>query len=538
LARIHPILAALAVLTLALPASSSAEEPVDLVMVSRIREEGIRHSQVMETVRQITDGLGPRLTGSPQLKEANEWTRHRFEEWGLANAHLEPYPFGRGWSFSRVAVHMTKPQAMPLYALPKAYTPGTDGPVRGPVVVAVLKKEADLEPWKGKLAGKVVLIDDPEDLSQPAKVLPREYDEDSLRDLGTFEIPKESNAEERMKAGRTRYSFRVALNRFLADEKVLATLEPSSRPWGVLRVSRGGSYTPGESAGVPALIMAAEQYNRLHRMVSAGRETELEVEVATRFHDEDRNAYNTLAEIPGTERGDRGGELVMVGAHLDSWHTGTGATDDAAGCAIVMEAMRILKALKVKPRRTIRAALWTGEEQGLFGSVSYVANHFGSWSGPADPEQRAWLLPMYWKGEGTLRIRPDHAKLSAYFNVDNGGGKIRGLYSEDNVAVVPIFNAWLAPLHDLGADTVTLRPTGDTDHESFLDVGLPGFQFIQDELDYAARTHHSNMDVYDHLQREDMIQASVVLASVLYDAAMRPEKLPRLPLPEPNAPQP
>jgi hypothetical protein len=533
LARIHPVLVALAAFVLALP--SIAEEPVDLGMVSRIRDEGMRRSQVMETVRQLTDDLGPRLTGSPQLKEANEWTRHKLEEWGLANAHLESYAFGRGWSFSRAAVHMTQPQATPLYALPKAYTPGTDGPVRGPVVVATLKKEDDFKPWKGNLAGKIVLIDEPFDFSMPDEVEPREYTDEGLRDIERYEIPRERDVNAFKKASVARSAFRQTLNRFLAEEKVLATIEPSTRPWGVLRVSRGGSYVPGESVGVPALVMSAEQYNRLHRMVSDGKKVELEVEVEARYYDDDPNAYNTVAEIPGT---DRSGEVVMVGAHLDSWHTATGATDDGAGCAIVMEAMRILNTLKVKPKRTIRVALWTGEEQALNGSIAYVTDHFASWSGPTDPERRAALSPMSWKGEGTLRVLPGHAKLAAYFNVDNGSGKIRGIFGEGNAAAVPIFEAWLAPFHDLGADTVTLRSTGGTDHLSFLNVGLPGFQFIQDELDYEARTHHSNMDVYDHLQREDMIQASVVLASILYHAAMRPEKLPRLPLPEPNAAQP
>jgi hypothetical protein len=515
--------------------SQAAEEPVDLGMMSRIRDEGFRHSQVMDTVRQLTDDMGPRVTGSPQLKEANEWARQRMVGWGLANAHLEPYPFGRGWSFSHSAVDMLKPQQVPLHALPKAYTPGTEGPVQGSAVIAILKKEDDLEPWKGKLAGKVVLIDDPEDLSKPPEVAPREYSAEGLHDLEAYEIPKERDPEESRKSSLTRASFRRAVNRFLTEEKALATLEPSARPWGVMRVSRGGSYRPDENAGVPALVMAAEPYNRLYRLVKEGKEVDLQIEVAARFHDEDRNAYNTVAEIPGS---DKSGELVMVGAHLDSWHGGTGATDNAAGCAIVMEAMRILEALKVKPKRTIRVALWTGEEEGLLGSIAYVADHFGSWSGPTDPERRALLSPYNWRNEGTLRIRPDHAKVAAYFNVDNGGGRIRGIYAEGNAAVKPIFDAWLAPLHDLGADTVTLRPTDSTDHVSFLDVGLPGFQFVQDELDYEARTHHSDMDVYDHLQREDLMQASVVLASFLYDAATRPEKLPRLPLPEPNAAQP
>jgi hypothetical protein len=540
LPRIQTALAA-AALALALPLH--AEEPVDLAMVSRIREEGFQHSQVMETARQLTDEIGPRLTGSPQLKEANEWTRRRFEEWGLANAHLEPYPFGRGWSFSRTAVHMIKPWPMPLHALPKAYTPGTGGPVRGPVVIAVLKTESDFAAWKGKLAGKIVLLEEPRDPSrtaptQTADAAPRRYSAEGLRELETYEIPKPVNVEEYKKALISRAAFRLALNRFLADEKVLATVLLSSHDWGVLRVTRAGSYSPDESVGVPALVMAAEPYNHLYRLVNGGKEAELEIEVAARFYDEDHNAYNTVAEIPGTAQGGRAVELVLAGAHLDSWHTGTGATDNAAGCAIVMEAMRILETLNVKPRRTIRAVLWSGEEEGDLGSLAYVSDHFGSWSGPTDPQRRALLYPYAWQGEGMLRVRPAHAGLSAYFNVDNGGGKIRGIYAEGDAAVKPIFAAWLAPLHDLGADTVTLRPTENTDHESFLDVGLPGFQFIQDELDYYALTHHTDMDVYDHIQREDLMQASVVLATFLYHAAMRPERLPRMPLPEPNAPQP
>jgi hypothetical protein len=512
-----------------------ADEPVDLGMVTRIREEGLHHSQVMETVRHLTDVLGPRLTGSPQLKEANEWTRQRLADWGLREASLDPYPFGRGWSFSRSAVHMLKPQQLPLSALPKAYTPGTAGPVRGTVIVAKLAKEEDFEAWRGKLAGKIVLTtDEPLDLVHPADVEPRELNEETLRDLGRFPVPAERGADP-FKERIERAKLREALNRFLAEEKALATIDSSTRPWGVLRVSRGGSFDPGLSAGVPSLVMTAEHYNRLRRLVEAGQEVELEIEVEARFHDEDLKAYNTLAEIPGT---DRGGEIVMVGAHLDSWHGGTGATDNAAGCAVVMEAVRILQTLGIKPKRTIRIALWTGEEQGLYGSYAYVTEHFGSWSGPEDPESRKWISASNWKGEGKLSLLPGHAKLSSYFNVDNGGGKIRGIYAEESAAVRPIFEAWLAPLHDLGADTVTLRRTGGTDHESFQDVGLPGFQFIQDELDYTARTHHSNMDVYDHLDRENLMQASVVVASFLYNAAMRPEKLPRAPLPGPNPSKP
>lgn len=530
---LHALAAAVFLLSIPGHSQKSAEEPVDLDMVTRIREEGLRHSQVMETVRHLTDVLGPRLTGSPQLKAANEWTRQRLADWGLREASLDPYPFGRGWSFSRAAVHMVRPHQTPLSALPKAYTPGTAGPVRGTVMVAKLSKEEDFAAWRGKLAGKIVLLDEPVDLVNPDG--DREFTAEALRDLGRFEIPKERKPGDPHKASIERAKLRDALNRFLAEEKALATIDSSSRPWGVLRVGRGGSYDPGQSAGVPSLVMSTEHFNRLRRLIDAGQEVELEIEVAAQFHDGDLNAYNTVAEIPGT---DRGGEVVMVGAHLDSWHTGSGATDNAAGCAVVMEAVRILQALGVKPRRTIRIALWTGEEQGLYGSVAYVAEHFGSWSGPADPERRKWLDVDDWKGEGELSLRPAHAKLAAYFNVDNGAGKIRGIYAEESSAVRPIFEAWLAPLHDLGADTVTLRHTGGTDHESFLDVGLPGFQFIQDRLDYRPRTHHTNLDVYDHLDRENLLQASVVVASFLYNAAMRPEKLPRPPLPRPNPSRP
>ncbi len=526
MARTLLTLAAAALFTLPL----SAQEPVDLSMVTRIREEGFQRSQVLETVRHLTDVIGPRLTGSPQMKEANEWTRRRLEDWGLSNAHLEPYEFGRGWSFSRTAVHMVRPRQVPLFAIPRAYTPGTAGPVRGTVMAVSLQKEADLETWRGKLAGKILLLEEAQDLSTPGEVEAREHSDEDLRELARYKIPKDTDRAASRKRGLERAKLRRQINEFLVAEKVLATINVSSRGWGVVRATRGGSYEPGQSTGVPSLVLAPETYNHLLRLVEKGQEVELEVEVEARFHDDDRKAYNTVAEIPGT---DRGREIVMAGAHLDSWHGSAGATDNATGSAVVMEAVRILKALGVKPRRTIRVALWSGEEQALLGSGAYVAEHFGSWTGPKDPEFRTLLPRNYWGGEGKLSLLPGHAKLSAYFNLDNGSGRIRGIFAEDNAEVRPIFEAWLAPFHDLGADTVTLRGTGDTDHESFLDVGLPGFQFIQDELDYSALTHHSNLDVYDHVDREALMQSSVVLASFLYHAAMRPEKLPRRPVPNP-----
>jgi len=529
--RIHklvPVFAALAFLPL--PALR-AEEPVDLAMVTRIRDEGFRRSQVMETLTSLTTEVGPRLTGSPQAKEANEWTKKTLEGWGLVNAHLEAYPFGRGWSFSRAAVRMTAPREVPLAALPKAWTPGTDGPVRGAALRVDLKEEKDFEKHKGKLAGKILLLDPPrpaEDVD-PADPQFKRLTAEELDGLLDFELPDDRDRFEGGRSGRLkRYNFRRAVHDFLVAEKVAAIVEISSWGQGIVRVGGGGSNEPGENVGVPAVVMASEPYNQIVHRLDEGQEVELEVDVAARFHDEDPNSYNTIAEIPGTDKRD---QVVMLGAHLDSWHGGTGATDNGAGVAVVMEAVRILKALGVKPRRTIRVALWTGEEQGLLGSVAYVKEHFATRPETTDPEQKK--LPERMREETwPLKLKPEHAKLAAYFNMDNGTGKFRGIYAEENAAVVPIFKAWLEPLSDLGADRVTLRKTGGTDHVAMDRVGLPGFQFIQDPMDYFTLTHHTNLDTLDHARRKDLMQASVVMATFVYHAAMRDQPLPRKPVPQ------
>lgn len=511
---------------------ASAAETVDLGMVSRIRSEGLDHSQVMDTLFQLTDVIGPRLTGSPQAKAANEWTRQQLAAWGLANAHLEAYPFGRGWSYSRASVRMVVPREVPLVALPKAWTPGTSGPIRGPLLAVKVDDVKDLAQYKGKLAGKVLLWTEtprserrPQPSEEETPPIHR-YSESELADLGKFEIrgePGEDWHERFLK----RLALQKATNEFLTQEGALATVSTSSRANGLLQVSGGGSYEPGANVGVPAVVLARESFDSLKRLLDAGKAVELELDVTSRFHDEDKNLYDTLAEIPGSEREP---EVVMAGAHLDSWHSGTGATDNAVGCAVVMEAARILKALGVKPRRTIRVALWTGEEEGLLGSIAYVKAHFVSRPPTTDPQEKA-LPEDLRKPTWPLTPLPANAKLSAYFNLDNGGGRIRGIYAQENAAARPIFEAWLTPLQDLGADTVTLRNTGSTDHAAFDDVGLPGFQFIQDELDYSNRTHHTNLDVYDRVNPKDLMQASVVLATFLYDAAMRPEPFPRKALP-------
>lgn len=513
-------------------ASGGAAEPVDLEVVTQIRDEGFRRSQVMETVTYLSDVLGPRLTGSPQYEKAAEWTRDTLAEWGLKNAHLEAFDFGRGWSFRRASVHLVEPRAMPLPALPRAWTLGTEGPARGQVMRVSLESEEDLQKQHGKLKGKILLLDPPVDVLTDLGTDPlvERYDSSDLSELESFEIPEVSDPKKKLEERSKRFKLREKARQFLIDEGVLATIEASSRLGGVLRVTGGGSREMKEPKGVTGLIMGAEAYNSLVRMTEAAdAEVELEIEVEAQFHEENPSAHNVLAEIPG--RDPRAG-VVMVGAHLDSWHTGTGATDNAAGCAVVMEAVRILQALDLQPRRTLRIALWGGEEQGLLGSRAYVAEHFGNRPLPTDPTERD-LPEWMWSSEGRpLRTKPEHRELSAYFNLDNGGGRIRGIYAEGNSAAAAIFQAWLSPFHDLGAETVTLNSTGATDHVPFDRVGLPGFQFIQDGLSYRARTHHSYLDVVDYLYPDDLKQSAVILASFLYHAAERMEPLPRKPLRE------
>jgi carboxypeptidase Q len=507
--------------------SLPGEERIDYDMVTRIRQEGFRNSHVMETASALADGIGARLTGSPNMKRANDWTRDKLAEWGLANAHLESWgPFGRGWSYDSVSVRMISPDVAELLVLPKAWSPGTNGPVRGKAVLAKLTTVEDLEKQRGKLAGRIVLTDEMREVKPQEKAALERYDEKTLEELWEYGAPAQRTPFPPDEYRRRR-EFRRALNRFLEEEKPLAVIDPGALDGGTFRVQQGGSWRKEDPMGVPALVMSVEHYGRIARLIAQKKDVQLELDVHTRFHDDDPMSYNTVAEIPGTEKI---GQLVMLGGHLDSWHAGTGATDNAAGCAVAMEAVRILKALEARPRRTIRIALWSGEEQGLYGSEAYVMQHFASRPVPADPKERENFSLR--RSTGPLTVKPEHAKLSAYFNVDNGTGKIRGIYAQENAAVVPIFEKWLEPLKDLGATTVTMRNTRGTDHESFDAVGLPGFQFVQDEVEYETRTHHTNQDVYERLQGDDLMQASVVLATFVWQAAMRDERLPRKPMPK------
>jgi carboxypeptidase Q len=484
-------------------------DAVDLGVVTQIRQEGFHNSQVMQTATGLIDGIGERLTGSPNVKRANEWTRDQFTKWGLQNAHLEPYKFGRGWQNEFTSVRMVSPDFMELIAYPKAWTASTTGIVKGPAVRVIAKRPEDLEKYKGQLAGKIVVFGDMPEVKPQSEAALVRYDEKKLTDISSYEIPSEKPrfSPEEIKQ---RIATRKAVDQFFTTEKVAAVIDASHGDGGTVFVQSEGSYKEGDPEVVPSLSMAVEHFGRIARLLEHATPVELELDIRNKFYDTDPTAYDTVAEIPGTDKKD---EVVMVGAHLDSWHAGTGATDNGAGCVITMEAMRILQSLGLKPRRTIRIALWTGEEEGLLGSRAYVAEHFGSRPETNDLAEKD--LPAYFRKPGTpLTLKPEQKKVSAYFNIDNGTGKIRGIYLQENAAVAPLFTEWLAPFHDLGANTVTYRNTGGTDHLSFDAVGIPGFQFIQDPVEYETRTHHSNMDVYERLQRDDLMQASVGIGVV------------------------
>ncbi len=496
----------------------------DLTTVSRIRNEGFRNSKVMEYAEALTDRVGARLTGSPNMKKANEWTRDELTKMGLANAHLEPFKFGRGWTSDYCSVRMLAPDLQQLYALPMAWSPGTNGAIRGKVVKAKLETKEDLEKNKGKFSGAILMIADPKEMKPQDKAALERYDDAEMHKLAAYEIPS-ARDEARRGEFMKRREFRKQLAQFAMDEKIAAVVTPGNGDGGVFRVQGGGTWRDDEPVGVPAIGLAPEHYARIARLLDAKMDVELEIDVRAQYQDQDLNAYNTVAEIPGT---DKKGEVVMMGAHLDSWHTGTGATDNAAGVVVMMEAARILKTLGT-PKRTIRIALWSGEEQGLLGSRAYVEEHFAKRAEPKDPEQAK--LPSWARTEkGELIKKADYGKLDAYFNVDNGTGKIRGIYAQENAAAAPLFEAWLTPFHDLGATAVTMRNTGSTDHVPFDEAGLPGFQFIQDEVEYSTRTHHTNWDTYERLQREDLLQAGVVVATFVWETANRAEMMPRKPI--------
>ena len=490
-------------------------------------------SQVMNIMYNLSDRYGPRLTNSPQFRRAGEWAVGQLKEWGLSNVHLEKWATagGRGgpipsWEITAYSGAMVEPAFMPIIGYPQAWSGSTNGAVAGEAVLAQIQTPADLDKWHGKLKGKVVLTVDPFELPFPTTPLAHRYTDEELQGLVPELLPTggggrggrggrggQANALATM-TQEERQAFMERQRTFFSDEGVLLTVTASVRgESGTVFASNGSPRTGDPTKNLPSIAITAEHYNRIARLLEHQVPVKLSFDIQTRFDMSSTDSFNVIAEIPGTTKPN---EVVMVGGHFDSWHMGTGATDNGAGSAAAMEAMRILKSLNLKMDRTVRMALWSGEEQGLLGSAAYVKEHF------ADP--------------ATMRTTAEHDGLSGYFNIDNGTGRIRGIYLQGNEMARPVFEQWFAALKDLTPGVITVRDTGGTDHQSFDRVGLPGFQFIQDPMDYMTRTHHSNMDVYDRIQPADMEQMSIIEAVFLYNAATRPERLPRKELPAP-APQ-
>jgi hypothetical protein len=518
------------VLALCLAAVGSAQDQPDLAIVHRIRAEAFQNSQVMDTLFYLTDVNGPRVTNSRGFKAAAAWAVKRLQEYGLTNVTEEPWgAFGRSWNCTHYEGHMIEPGYAPLIGFPLAWTSGTDGPVRGDAVLAPLVTAADFTKYTGQLRGKIVLTMTPKDLQMSMTPLAHRLSEPELEQrvltldpsrpsFGPGGPPSSANPNTPPPDPAAQRRFRERVAQFLHDEAPAAVVQYTTiADGGTVFGTSGGSYKFGELVPRPTVVLTPEHYNRVVRLLEHKIPVKLEFDIRAEFGPNPEESFNIVGEIEGGRKKD---EVVMVGGHFDSWHGGTGATDNGTGSSVAIEAMRILKALDVKLDRTVRIALWSGEEQGLLGSIAYVKNHFAD--------------------RADMKLKPEYAKLSAYYNDDSGTGKFRGINAGGNDMVKPIFEAWLKPFHDLGATVVagvsapSNRAPGGTDHTSFDYVGLPGFGFLQDPMEYGTRTHHSNMDVYDRVQPGDLMQAAAIMASFAYHTAMRPDMMPRTPMPKPQ----
>jgi carboxypeptidase Q len=535
----------------------SAEEKVDLSVLHRIKYEAFQNGNVMDTLFYLTDVNGPRLSGSPGFKSAADWTVQQLKKWGIDNAHLELWgKFGRSWSLRKFDAHIVQPFYAPLSGYPNAWSDGISGKLKAEIQYApvfqwweddqkrdpskILQHVKDYsQKYKGTLHGKIVMTEPLRELTRVDTPPNERYDEKGLSTLSEAEepyalipyewpithLPEDPKIRERFYAGlplEVRADLWIqqqnawnTLLQFFREEGIAGILITSRRSiGGDWYAMEAGSEKSTDPASPPSISLQREQYDRIARLVQKNIPVTAEIEMEVDYPQGDVDGWNVVAEIPGEKKKD---EIVMLGGHLDSWHSGTGATDNGAGCAVALEAMRILKTLNLKMDRTVRMALWSGEEEGLYGSRAYVSQHF------ADPI--------------TMKLKPEHSKISGYFNLDNGSGKIRGIYLQGNDMMRPIVKDWFGPFNDLKAQTITIQDTGGTDHLSFDAVGIPGFQFIQDELEYSALTHHTNIDVYDHVEPGDLMQASAIMATFVYNTAMRSEMLPRKPLPKPLPPK-
>jgi len=510
-------------------AAAVPNEPVDTTVISKLKDESMNHSKVMETMSWLTDVYGPRLTGSPQLKRASEWSKEQFENWGLQNVHLESWgEFGKGWELERYSLTASSPYvSFSVISYPKAWSVGTERPVKAEVVYLDAKSEEDFAKYKGKLKGKFVMIVQPKEVKPNFDPIGKRYEDKDLLKLANATVVPSAKQEQLPADVRKQMQLGYIRSQFLFAEKPLAILDETYRGTGgsvalmaaTLPVAPGTPFDKRPTAygtdAPPVLTQISinqEHYGRLYRLLQKGIKVELELDMKVKFNTNDTKGYNVIAEIPGTDPALKD-EVVMIGAHLDSWHSGTGATDNGAGSGTVLEAARLLKAAGIQPKRTIRFALWTGEEQGLLGSRGYVKQHYGDVT------------------ETPVKYTAEQEKFAAYFNLDNGTGQIRGIYLQQNEACRPIFRTWLEPFKDWNATTVSYGNTGGTDHLSFDAANLPAFQFIQDPIEYSTWTHHSNMDTYERIQEEDMKRNAVIMASFAYQAAQREAKLPRKPSP-------
>jgi len=500
-----------------------AKGPVDGETLNRIADAGFNHGEVVETAAYLADHIGGRMTNSPAMRTAERWTQERFKAWGLKNVHAEAYDFGRGWWIESSRVRMLTPRVLELRAIPIAWTPPTQGAISAPIIVAPMRTEKDFPDWKGKLAGKIVLVTWPEPVKEGLEPPFTRLDDSAVAKLDKYEEPA-YDPEARQKFIE-RSLFRRRLDDFLAAEGAVASAVMSRSQVRLIH-GEGYNYQAGRSPKLPQIEVSSEDYRRLARLAKQG-EVRLEINSNVHYEDGDQHAYNIFAELPGK---DAKAGYVMAGAHLDSWVAGDGAADNGVGCAIVMEASRILSSIAAQPKRTIRFALWSGEEQGLLGSGAFIQQHLARRPLPADPEVAA-LGPFFANQGYPVEVLPGYREMLGYFNVDNGSGRFRGIYAEGNFAAMPMLKEWLAPFASLGAAAVVAEPTGSTDHQLMSEIGLPAFQFVQDPLDYSSTVHHTDADTFDHLRPEDIRQAAVIMATVLLDAANAEPALPAKPLP-------
>ena len=499
---------------------NAQEEKVDMDMMNKIRKEGLENSKVMETAMYPTDISGPRLTASPGYIRAATWAKNKLTEWGLSNANLEPWgEFGKGWEQTKCYVAMTVPYYVPLIAMPRAWTGSTPGKksMKAEVVLIKAKDTVELMKYAGTLKGKIVMTWSSAKLTPSFTADGNRFADTSLEKMAAAEMrqPQQGGGQRNQQGNNpqvNQFMLQRRMNEMINKEKPALVLTMSANGNdGTIFVSSGGQYAKDAEVAPASVVLSSDDYLRIQRLIESGVPVTIEAEVKTKFYNDDLKGYNVVAEIPGTDPSLKE-ELVMLGGHLDSWHAATGATDNAAGCSVMLEAVRILKTIGYQPRRTIRIALWSGEEEGLHGSRNYVKNHF------ADTAKTS--------------TTQNNAKVSAYYNLDNGTGKIRGVYLQGNKDAGPIFSKWLEPFKDLGAGTITISNTGGTDHLAFDGVGIPGFQFIQDQIEYNTRTHHTNMDTYDHLVADDLKQAATIVAAFVYNTAQRDQKIPRKTMPQ------